>query len=157
MVSTAAAKVIILIMKVCSRCRIEKEDSEFRRNRGACRLCLRDDWFPARAKHQAQKNGHKWLISPDDYRVIRAFPCTYCGDPLPKKGIGLDRIDNSKEYTPENVIPCDPWCNTFRGNILSYEEMLTFSSQIKAIKKARRDAGLGHTLEPKHLGGRPWN
>ena len=48
--------------------------------------------------------------------------CLYCGETDWIK-LGLDRIDNSKPHTPDNVVTCCEKCNTKRGN-KSYEEFL---------------------------------
>lgn len=50
-------------------------------------------------------------------------PCTYCNDKI--ETIGLDRIDNDKGYTIDNVVSCCGDCNLTRGNRWTYEEMET--------------------------------
>lgn len=48
-------------------------------------------------------------------------PCHYCGCDI--ETTGLDRKDNSKGYTPDNVVPCCRSCNERKGPKL-YEEFL---------------------------------
>jgi hypothetical protein len=51
--------------------------------------------------------------------------------------VGVDRVDNSKPYTLENMMPCCGPCNAIRGGILSHEEMLSLSLAIKSIWSTR--------------------
>jgi len=54
------------------------------------------------------------------------LPCIYCNGLLCDKtiaGCNLDRIDNTKGYTPDNVQPCGSFCNSVRSNNLSVKEM----------------------------------
>lgn len=60
--------------------------------------------------------------------------CVYCGD---THNIGLDRIDNSKGHTLDNVVPCCYECNIARSNNFTYEEMLELGKAIKSIKEKR--------------------
>jgi len=62
-------------------------------------------------------------------------PCIYCGSTIRAIGSGLDRIDNSKIYTVDNVNPCCGTCNDIRGDNLSVEEMKV---AMKAILTYRR-------------------
>lgn len=48
--------------------------------------------------------------------------CLYCGKTDWRK-LGLDRIDNSKPHTLDNVVVCCEECNKKRGD-LSFEEFL---------------------------------
>jgi 5-methylcytosine-specific restriction endonuclease McrA len=66
-------------------------------------------------------------------------PCHYCG--LPPYTVshrkkdqafvytGIDRVDNEKGYTPDNVVPCCGVCNFMKGK-LGLEQFL---AQIKRI------------------------
>ena len=58
----------------------------------------------------------------------------YCGD---TEDIGLDRIDNTKGHTKDNVVPCCYICNTTRGSNFTYEEMKIIGKTIKEIKRCR--------------------
>ena len=79
-------------------------------------------WITARsyAKHE----GREWSISFEEYYQLLRQGCFYSGKSLSDEtGIGLDRIDNSKGYTLDNVLPCCGECNSIRGNKLTVDEM----------------------------------
>jgi ATP-dependent Clp protease protease subunit len=90
-----------------------------------------------KAKKAAINKKLPWTISKEQYIILRSKPCFYCGGPLNKTGIGLDRIDNSKSigYTPENVLPCCWVCNTIRSNNLSVTETKEAVSAVAERKK----------------------
>ena len=48
-------------------------------------------------------------------------PCHYCGCEI--EGTGLDRKDNDKGYTPDNVVPCCRGCNR-KKQTKPYEQYL---------------------------------
>lgn len=62
-------------------------------------------------------------------------PCIYCGS---TENIGLDRIDNTKGHTKDNVVPCCYVCNTTRNNNFSFEEMKLIGKTIKEILICRQ-------------------
>lgn len=62
--------------------------------------------------------------------------CHYCGDTT---RLGLDRIDNSRGHTKDNVVVCCYDCNVARGNNFSYREMLVLGKTICEIKKMRNE------------------
>lgn len=76
----------------------------------------------------AQKSGRQFLLSRDLFYEITQKNCYYCGG-APKEfvrspkaianghfiGNGIDRIDNSKGYLPDNVLPCCKTCNKMKG------------------------------------------
>ena len=75
-----------------------------------------------------------WNLSESDFNALISKRCFYCDGSLPSQGSGLDRVDNSKGYSFENVVPCCTSCNQIRGNNLTSEEMLI---AMDAIKKFR--------------------
>lgn len=52
-------------------------------------------------------------------------------------GYGLDRMDNTKDYTLNNVIPCCGDCNRIKNNILSYKQMMKISPFLKEFRCER--------------------
>jgi len=62
-------------------------------------------------------------ITREEFRAISQTPCEYCGatdnshNPRGKRangkhvGNGMDRVDNTRGYTHDNVVPCCSFCN----------------------------------------------
>lgn len=64
-------------------------------------------------------------LTRDQYdTLVLGASCSYCMEPLPKEGVGLDRIDNDKGYSLDNVLPCCGDCNYLRQDLLTPEETL---------------------------------
>lgn len=62
--------------------------------------------------------------------------CFYCGD---TERLGLDRIDNHKGHTMDNVVVCCYDCNIARGNNFTHDEMLEIGEAIRIIKSKRNE------------------
>jgi hypothetical protein len=90
-----------------------------------------------RAKITAKLRKLDWTINFTEFVALHSSVCHYCGYPLPETGSGLDRTDNAKGYSSNNVVPCCTTCNRTRGNRFSFEEMLTLGPIIKRIKDSR--------------------
>ncbi len=83
-----------------------------------------------------------FTITKVEFKLITLSPCFYCGE-HPKYKIhdnkkgdlssytynGLDRRDNNKGYTTENVVPCCAICNLAKSN-LSYEKFIEWIGKI---------------------------
>ena len=79
-------------------------------------------------KRHALSRGYDWMLSRLDVERIIIMPCHYCGSPpgnrkKTKNSIGcgmlysgIDRIDNTKGYFPENVVPACSLCNYAKSN-----------------------------------------
>ena len=84
------------------------------------------------------KDKQKGLKNDLELNWVREFvkqPCIYCGD---TEDIGLDRIDNSKGHTKDNVVPCCYTCNTSRSKNFTHEEMKILGKTIRIIKENRK-------------------
>jgi hypothetical protein len=113
-------------------------------------------------KKRAIKTGLEFNISKDEFRQLTQEKCHYCGTKpnnisyRGKRGTyktgkylsqyvynGLDRIDSSKGYTLDNVVPCCGICNHAK-HTMSYEEFIIWLHSIvqHQIKK-------GGTCPPK--------
>lgn len=93
------------------------------------------------ARGGARGRGVDWNITKEDFCRIRKDPCAYCGEVFlgERTEGGLDRIDNSKGYTPDNLVSCCPTCNFTRGNRFTKEEMLEFiGPAVRAVKDSRK-------------------
>lgn len=79
-----------------------------------------------KAKSKAKVRDLEFSLTYEQFIEISSKPCYYCQDELCGKenfqGAHLDRIDNSKGYTLENVISCGLLCNKIRMNNLTVEE-----------------------------------
>lgn len=88
-----------------------------------------------RGKHGASTRMLSWTISPEEFRDLRRCCCHYCGGTLPDAGVGLDRIDHSKGYEIDNVLPCCYDCNKHRQETWTVEEAETAISAVM-LKRA---------------------
>jgi hypothetical protein len=91
----------------------------------------------AEGKRLAKKRGIVWNITFEEFTVLRLQACRYCGFPLPLWGHGLDRVDDAKEYSQSNVVPCCGDCNRIRGTGFTSEEMLRLGPVVREVKLAR--------------------
>lgn len=91
-----------------------------------------------------KKKGLVCNITIEDMRDIISTGCVYCGD---TNRVGLDRIDNSKGHTIDNVVPACYECNVARNNNFSHEEMLVLGKTIKTIKESRNEHNTPKTVE----------
>lgn len=83
-------------------------------------------------KSGAIRRGLDWNISFEEYKnLLLPGVCHYCGNPLPPKGVGLDRKDNAQGYLLSNVVACCGRCNSIKGPHLTYCEMLVVGAMLK--------------------------
>lgn len=73
-------------------------------------------------KRSAKQRDIPWFLTKDEFASFWKKPCYYCGDLI--STIGLDRIDSSKGYTLQNIVPCCSQCNTIKLDY-SQEEFIT--------------------------------
>lgn len=97
-----------------------------------------------KAQRDTRGRGMIWTISFEEFARLNSSLCTYCDDPLPEVGHGLDRKDNSVGYTIENVVPCCDDCNKTRGDRYSFQEMKEILSPVlRYLKQLRREKTKG--------------
>jgi hypothetical protein len=72
-----------------------------------------------------RRHNHRLEISLEMFRQLTSSPCHYCGSE-PRlimrsrsshseyKYNGLDRVDSTKGYSVDNVVPCCSWCNRMK-------------------------------------------
>lgn len=63
-------------------------------------------------------------------------PCVHCGTTDTPRG--LDRIDNAKAHTKDNVAPSCAPCNFARGDRFTFEEMKKIGEVIRQVIAARQ-------------------
>lgn len=122
----------IVVDRRCGRC-------EALRQRSASRNSPRTQFVNARSI--ATRRGFKWLLTEEEYAALRLLPCDYCGFPLPKTGMGIDRVKSDLGYLAANVVPCCAECNVGKNANFTYEEMKLIGAVVAIIKKRRRDEG----------------
>ena len=66
----------------------------------------------ARYRLGAKARNLSFEITKEQFLSFWQKPCSYCGDEI--KYIGLDRIDNDKGYTPDNIRSCCAICNKMK-------------------------------------------
>lgn len=73
-------------------------------------------------KKDAKKRGLEYELTEEQFKKITSQDCHYCGakpNNISKSGRhfgdyiynGIDRVDNNKGYTMDNVVPCCKVCN----------------------------------------------
>lgn len=75
-----------------------------------------------KAKADAETRGLVFSLSKEEFLALRKEVCYYCSEPLSPAGSGLDRIDNSKGYFLDNVVPACGRCNIARNTFFTIEE-----------------------------------
>lgn len=88
------------------------------------------------AKGRAKYKNKAFSLTYEQYAALIILPCHYCDGKLGMvtTSTGLDRIDNSKGYSIDNVLPCCTSCNRTRGDRFTVDETLKI---IQLILKLR--------------------
>ncbi len=78
----------------------------------------------ANGKSRAKERGLSWTLTKQTYFAMIQQPCFYCAGYFPpsKTGSGLDRLNNTLGYLPNNVVSCCGTCNKVRMDTFSPEE-----------------------------------
>lgn len=87
----------------------------------------------------AEKRGHVFELTKDEFKELVASNCAYCGIPPStvsspsKRGNftynGVDRVDNNLGYISDNVVSCCRWCNSAKGT-RNYDEWIDWLDRI---------------------------
>jgi len=104
-------------------------------------------------KFRAKRQGLVCTLSDTQIDVLSMRTCYYCGcEPTSQKYIrrminrengyipvgaysGIDRVDNSKGYTPENSVPCCWECNKMKKNYVCSEFIDRASMIIMGLRR----------------------
>ena len=81
----------------------------------------------SRYKDSAKQRGIEFKLSFEQFLTFWNKVCHYCSNSI--KGVGIDRIDNSKGYEIDNCVPCCEWCNKMKLGHTQNE----FFDQVKKI------------------------
>lgn len=79
------------------------------------RYCRDHAWVERRisqSSYRAKKRGMEYTLQVERAIELLHEPCAYCGG----EGGGLDRVDSSIGYTPENTVPCCNTCNVMKND-----------------------------------------
>lgn len=87
-----------------------------------------------RLKIGAKRRNYNWAIPNDIGYTLISSPCAYCGQ-IQENFNGLDRVNNSKGYTVNNVVSCCTRCNQAK-NTMTIKE---FKKHINEIYNYLRD------------------
>jgi len=63
-------------------------------------------------KYSAKQRKLDFSLTFEQFMIFWQKPCYYCGNEM--KTIGLDRVDNKKGYTLENIVSCCWCCNDMK-------------------------------------------
>lgn len=92
----------------------------------------------SRCRSSARERGLLFDLTIEQYAVLVGRGCHYCSGPLPEAGSGLDRKDNTRGYTHDNVVPCCRHCNTIKSDKFTEAEMRVIGRAIKKVYAARK-------------------
>ena len=123
---------------VCSKCKQQKSEEDFYVDRlharghvSRCKTCYAETARKVTAlkpyhREESFRSGAKrrnlpYELTREQFMRFWQKPCVYCGDEI--QTVGLDRADNSKGYTMDNILPCCSTCNAMKSK-MSIDEFL---------------------------------
>ncbi len=81
-------------------------------------------------KGYAKRSGIDFTITLEEFKQFWEKPCHYCN--TTGVFIGLDRIDSSRGYSNDNVLPCCYNCNVAKAE-LSYKDFIAMCHKIASL------------------------
>lgn len=103
-------------------------------------------------KYVKKRRGIEMTMTFEQYvEAIGAGLCGYCEFPVSPTGIGLDRLDNSRGYSPDNVLPCCGECNVARNDLFSPDAMRRHLGP--AIRRSKEETLIGAAVFVGLFGG----
>lgn len=91
----------------------------------------------AKSKHKGKSKYDFKLTQKEYLEILGDRTCFYCKGIVGDKGIGLDRIDSSKCYFKENVVPCCTKCNILKCELLTQTELIEVIKLLKNLRKGK--------------------
>lgn len=95
-------------------------------------------------KNSARKKNIDFDLNLDDLlKFVKIDKCTYCENTIywnskNSNRYNLDRMDNSKGYTKDNLVVCCWNCNNTKSNRFTHSEFIKFKPVLINIMKERR-------------------
>lgn len=105
---------ISLYCKHCFEQRKQVENSRDKRDRGY-RTNVEVQYYEY--TRQSKKRDYEFLLSKEKFENLLTSNCHYCGVTRKKYLVGIDRLDNSKGYIEDNVVPCCKICNMMKNTL----------------------------------------
>jgi hypothetical protein len=155
-VTTTKTSYYVYIFK-CSECNkeIRAQASHLKTHSGKCLRCtqLKEPYrfIYNELKNHRNKNV-EFKISFEEFKeVIKDAKCHYCNVPLVyhehsrdwgkqlTRAHQLDRKDNDKGYTIDNVVTCCWTCNRLKSDAFTYEEFCRIGKILKEIQKEKEN------------------
>lgn len=87
-------------------------------------------------RNNAINRGINFDLTKDQVYELCNKDCVYCGK---KRCLGIDRVDNSKGYTIDNVVPCCGCCNKMKMDLeinFFIDQITKIYNNIKTIKSS---------------------
>ncbi len=94
---------------------------------------------------EAKERNYEWSLSKEEFLLLARQNCFYCGvapsnittawDGSTFKYTGIDRVDNSRGYESDNVVPCCHECNKAKGS-KTQEEFIEWALRIAETSHA---------------------
>lgn len=99
-------------------------------------------------KRHGERRGFKFLLTREFVTSIVLKDCEYCGSPpsnfmKTKNSIvglpfnGIDRVDSTKDYTEDNVVPCCKICNNAKSDYTK-DEFFTWINRLTEFQNAKK-------------------
>lgn len=92
-------------------------------------------------RHNVERGKMRWDLTEKQFRILTKQNCYYCNKAPIQRGRlksmpngiyfynGLDRVDNNKGYTIENVVPCCGICNHAKSD-MPYDEFIGWIKRV---------------------------
>jgi 5-methylcytosine-specific restriction endonuclease McrA len=85
------------------------------------------------AKNSAKHRGLCFELTEYQLKELRTGVCAYCGQK--NEIMTVDRKNNNFGYTFENCVSCCYQCNSIKGPILTFRQMMLLGIVIKEIRQ----------------------
>ena len=97
-----------------------------------------------RLKRTAERCKHKADLTYEEFLLFTKLSCChYCSRSLDwssAQAYNLDRKDNLKGYSKDNLVVCCYVCNRTKGNLFSYKEFLILAPALERIRSLRENS-----------------